>query len=117
MTGYLYGEPVVTRRYVAAPLPTTLEVAPDATTLDAATRDEVRVMVRALDQAGNPLPFLADSVAIAVEGPARLIGPPRALLLGGTTGFWLRASGERGTVRVRVSTDRFAPVTLDLQAE
>src|SRR4028118_570960 len=69
----------------------TREVGPERTTVGAEARDEVRVMVRALDQAGNPLPFLADSVTIAVEGPARLIGPPRAPLLGGTTGFWLRA--------------------------
>ena len=32
-------------------------------------------MVRALDQAGNKLPFLFEPVTIAVEGPARLSGP------------------------------------------
>jgi beta-galactosidase len=117
VTGFIGGEAVATRSYVADPLPTTLEVTPDATALDAATRDEVRVIVRALDQAGNVLPFLQDAVRIGVDGPARLIGPSTAYLAGGTTGFWLRATGDKGTVRVRLATDRFAPMALDLRAE
>lgn len=117
IVGYLAGEPAVTRRYVAAPLPTTLEIAPDATVLDAAARDEVRVILRALDQAGNVLPFLADAAWIEVEGPARLIGPPVAYFSGGTAGFWLRATGGRGVVRAQLVTDRFAPGTLELIAE
>ena len=117
IVGYLGREEVARRRYVADPLPTTLDVAPDATTLDAKARDEVRVIVRALDQAGNVLPFLQDAVRIEVGGPARLIGPGTAYLAGGTTGFWLRATGGTGAVRVRVTTDRFAPVVLELNAE
>lgn len=113
VTGFLGGRAVATRRYVADPVPTTLEVAPDATTLDAG--DEVRVIVRALDQAGNVLPFLRDAVTVAVEGPARLIGPPVAHLVGGTTGFWVRATGA-GAIRVTLTTGRFAPATLDLAA-
>ncbi len=116
VTGLIGGKPVATRRYVPDPLPTTLEVAPDATTLDAQARDEVRVIVRALDQAGNVLPFLADAVRIEVEGPARLVGPAVAHLAGGTTGFWLRATGEAGPIRVRLATERFPVATLDLAA-
>jgi beta-galactosidase len=116
VTGLVGGEVVATRRYVADPLPTTLEVAPDATALDAAARDEVRVIVRALDQAGNVMPFLADTVRIEVEGPARLVGPPSAHLAGGTTGFWLRATGARGPIRVRLATERFPTATLELTA-
>ena len=115
--GFLGGQEVVRRRYVADPLPTRLEVAPDATALDAAAPDEVRVIVRALDQAGNVLPFLADAVRIEVEGPGRLIGPATVHLAGGTAGFWLAATGATGAVRVRLATDRFAPVTLELRAE
>ena len=66
IVGYIGGDAVVRRRYVFDPLPTTLVVAPDATTLDAAARDEVRVILRACDQVGNVLPFLADSARITV---------------------------------------------------
>ena len=116
ITGLVDGEPAATQRFVADPLPTTLEVAPDATTLDAGARDEVRVIVRALDQAGNVLPFLADCVDIAVSGPATLIGPPRAHFQGGTTGFWLRASGDTGAIEVTLTTARFDTATLTLTA-
>lgn len=44
------------------------------------------VIVRALDQAGNALPFLADAVRIEVEGPGRLIGPATVHLAGGPRG-------------------------------
>ena len=115
--GFLGGKEVVRRRYVADPLPTRLEVAPDATALDAAARDEVRVIVRALDQAGNVLPFLADAIRIEVEGPGRLIGPAKVHLAGGPAGFWLVAGGAKGAVRVRLTSDRFAPVALELRAE
>ncbi len=115
-TGYLNGDAVVTRRYVAGPLPTRLEVAPDATRLDAAARDEIRVIVRALDQVGNPLPFLADMAHVEVEGPALLIGPATTPFQGGSTGFWLRATGETGTVRVTVTSDRFAPSVVEITA-
>ncbi len=114
--GLAGGEVVATRRFVPDPLPTTLQVAPDASTLDAAAREETRVIVRALDQAGNPLPFLSDSVRVAVEGPARLLGPAVSPLRGGHTGFWLRATGARGEIRLHATCDRFAPVETPLRA-
>lgn len=76
-----------------------------------------RVIVRALDQVGNVLPFLADMVRIAVEGPARLIGPASTPLGGGTTGFWVRATGEPCAVRLTLTSDRLPPATLVLTAE
>jgi beta-galactosidase len=114
--GLAGGQVVASRRFVPDPLPTTLEVAPDAATLDADARDELRVVVRALDQAGNPLPFLADPVTIAVEGAARLLGPPVSPLRGGTTGFWIRATGAAGEVRLRVACARFAPSEVIVRA-
>lgn len=117
IVGFVEGAPVARRRYVADPLPTELAVVPDATVLDASARDEVRVILRALDQAGNILPFLADTVRIAVEGPARLIGPASTPLSGGTTGFWVRATGEPGAIRLRLTSDRLPPAMLDLAAE
>jgi beta-galactosidase len=117
IVGYRGGAPAATRRYVADPLPTTLEIAPDATMLDAEARDEVRVIVRALDQAGNPLPFLSDTVRIAVDGPARPIGPDFAALSGGTTGFWIRATGGKGTVKLSVTSDRLPGAAIELTAD
>src|SRR5690606_7688710 len=73
ITGYIGGNPVKSVRFASSPVATTLEVVPDTAAI--AVHDEVRVMVRALDQAGNKLPFFFDPVAIEIAGPARLIGP------------------------------------------
>ncbi|HZY50692.1 MAG TPA: glycoside hydrolase family 2 protein, partial [Devosia sp.] len=117
ITGYLKGKPVKAMRFAPDPIPTTLEVAPDRTTLDAPAGDSVRIMVRALDQAGNKLPFLLDPVDIVVDGPARLVGPNLTPLRGGSTGFWLVSTGRSGPVTVTVTSPRFAPTTVKLSAQ
>ncbi|SHI37884.1 glycoside hydrolase family 2 protein [Wenxinia saemankumensis] len=112
--GYSGGQEVARRRYVADPLPTTLEVAPDSGTVR--VHDEVRVMIRALDQAGNRLPFLAESATVELDGPARLIGPATLPLRGGVAGLWLRATGP-GEITLRVSHPRFGGETIRVRAE
>jgi beta-galactosidase len=115
ITGYIGGKPQKTVRYVADPVPTTLEVVADHPTIGA-DGDTVRVMVRALDQAGNKLPFLIEPVAIAVSGAARLLGPSLAPLRGGSTGFWVQSTG-RGSIAVAVTGERLGTTRLDLTAQ
>ncbi|HEX8044443.1 hypothetical protein, partial [Rhizobium sp.] len=74
-------------------------------------------IIRALDQAGTRLPFLNDVATIKVAGPAKLIGPETVAFQGGTTGFWLRATGETGAITFEVSSARFASQTIELKAE
>lgn len=115
-TGYVDGEAVATLEMAADPVPTTLQVVADAQTVDAKTRDTVRVIIRALDQKGNKLPFLNDVVSIAVSGVGERIGPHTAALQGGATGFWLRATGRAGEITVTVTTTRLGTKTLTLTA-
>ena len=106
-TGYIHGKPVKTLSMVADPIPATLEVEADGLTLKADQKDSVRVIVRALDQAGSILPFLDEPVMIQVSGPAKLLGPSIVTLTGGTAGFWLESTGGKGDVKVDVSSPRF----------
>ena len=110
LTGFIDGAVVAERRMVAGPVPARLEVVADAVELRASEKDAVRVIVRALDQAGNPLAFLADPARIAVTGPVRLIGPEVVSLSGGIAGFWLESTGGEGAASVEVTSARFAPV-------
>ncbi|MEZ5934747.1 MAG: glycoside hydrolase family 2 TIM barrel-domain containing protein [Alphaproteobacteria bacterium] len=110
LRGLIEGAVVKELRMAADPAPARLELLPDALELDAAEKDAVRVIVRALDQAGSLLPFLNDPVCIHVDGPARLIGPDRPTLRGGSVGFWLESVGAPGVVKLVVSSERFAPV-------
>ncbi len=114
ITGYLNGKSVANVRFVADPVATTLQVQPDA--LTCAPHDAVRVMVRALDQIGNKLPFFFDPVSISITGPARLIGPSLATLRAGSTGFWVQATG-RGTIDMTVSNDRLGQQTVRILAD
>ncbi|MBY3613046.1 glycoside hydrolase family 2 protein [Rhizobium bangladeshense] len=115
-TGYIAGEPVVSLKLAADPLPTTLEMIADSSTLKARERDSTRVIIRALDQCGQRLPFMNDSISLKVHGPARIVGPANVPLQGGTAGFWLEATGLIGEITVEAVSSRFAPVTLAVTA-
>lgn len=110
--GYVDGELVKTVTLPGDPLPTTLEIAPDATQLRAAEKDSVRVIVRALDQCGNVLPFYEEPVSFTVEGPGRIIGPPLQSFKGGVTGFWLEAGETAGTITLKANCGLFAEQTV-----
>ena len=114
VTGLIHGKPVATAKFASDPIATTLQVAPDATQLG--RNDAVRVMVRALDQVGNKLPFFPEPVALQVTGAGRLIGPALVPLRAGSTGFWVQAE-RAGAIDITVSSDRLGTKTLQLQAE
>jgi len=115
-TGFIDGEAVAKLHMVADPLPTTLEVEADSQTLRAKGRDSTRIIVRALDQVGSRIPFINDVVTLTVSGPARIIGPQVIPFQGGTTGFWLESTGATGPISIKVTSPRFADVTLALSA-
>ncbi len=114
VAGLIKGKPVATARFAADPVATTLQLAPDAAVLG--RHEALRVIVRALDQVGNKLPFYFDPVAIKVEGAGHLIGPSLLPLRAGSTGFWVQAQ-TIGSIKVTVSSDRLGEQTLQLQAE
>jgi beta-galactosidase len=115
-TGYIDGQPVARLRLAADPVPMTLELVADSPLLKARERDTTRVVIRALDQYGQRLPFLHDSVALHIDGPARIVGRSVVPLQGGTTGFWLEATGLTGSITVEAISSRFSPVTLHVTA-
>jgi beta-galactosidase len=112
ITGFVDGRRAKEIEFAADPVASHLQVIADASTI--VSGDSVRVMVRALDQAGNKLPFLFEPVEIDVEGPATLAGPRLVALRGGHTGFWVRSTGKAGAVSVTVSSPLFGPHTITL---
>ncbi|NEJ70647.1 glycoside hydrolase family 2 protein [Rhizobium phaseoli] len=116
LTGYIAGEPVASLTLAADPLPTTLEIVADSSTLRARERDSTRVIIRALDQCGQRLPFMNDTISLKVHGPAKIVGPANVPLQGGTAGFWLEATGMVGEITIEAVSSRFAPVTLSVTA-
>ncbi|HLP67328.1 MAG TPA: glycoside hydrolase family 2 TIM barrel-domain containing protein [Rhizobium sp.] len=108
ITGYLDDKVVKTLVLPADPVPATLDVKADDTMLRAGEKDAVRVVVRALDQCGNLLPYFEEPVSLSLSGPGRIIGPTDHTLKGGATGFWVEAGDERGSIELTVKSRRFA---------
>jgi beta-galactosidase len=115
-TGYVDGAAVAQLTLVADPLPTTLQVVADSTRLKARERDTTRVVLRALDQQGQRLPFLNEVVTISLTGPAKIVGPSTIPLQGGTAGLWIETTGLTGEITLEASCPRFGKVTLTLDA-
>lgn len=112
--GLVGGKPAAQIRFAADPVPTTLELSADADELE--RFESVRVIVRVLDQVGNKLPFLFDSISISIRGPASRVGPDVVPVHGGSAGFWLTSTGA-GTVHVEVRHPRFEPTTMQLVSQ
>ncbi len=116
LRGYRDGELVAERHFPAGAVFDRLVLAADVTEAAADPSDEIRVIVRALDQAGNRLHFLNEPVFLDLAGPARLIGPACPVLQGGSTGCWLRPTGETGTIRLDARLrDKTASVLVTLR--
>lgn len=113
ITGFIGGKAVKVVNYVADPVAKTLEVVADATAIG--PNDAVRVMVRALDQAGHKMPFYPEPVTIEVSGAGKRLGPANVPLRAGSTGFWVQATGS-GRIDVTVTSDRIGSRTLAITA-
>jgi len=115
--GFVRGKPAIAVSFAANPVLTKLEVVADRDTLDASERDCIRVMVRALDQAGQKLPFLFEPVEVEIDGPADLVGPKLLSLRGGAAGFWIASKpGMTGTIGLTVCTGRLGEHRLTVSA-
>ena len=110
--GYYEGAKVAHVSFSAAPVPDQLEIAADDTRLSAAPKDTTRIMLRALDQAGQILPFIDEVVSIDVQGPGRVIGPDVLTLRGGTTGFWIETTGGAGEIEISAFGQRLGIATV-----
>jgi beta-galactosidase len=114
LTGFIGGEPVLTRRMSAAPVLSAIALEIDSEEIG--VHEDMRFVVRALDQEGHTLPYLFDSVDISVSGPARLFGPSQVPLRGGVIGGWIRSTG-RGEISIEVGHPLVASVSRMIRSE
>jgi beta-galactosidase len=104
--GYRGGTRVASRTFSADSTRDRLAVAADDPELIADGLDTTRVEFRAVDEYGNPRPYITGTVSLTVSGPGVLIGDnPFAFGdTGGVGAVWIRTvPGATGTVTVRAS--------------
>jgi beta-galactosidase len=91
-----------------------LRVTPDTLELfEGDTYDVCRVVMEHVDQFGMVLPYSTEAVKITVSGAGELIGPELLPLVGGSSAFWVKTTGE-GEIAVSVDSSRFGTQELKL---
>lgn len=102
------GEVVMTKKFAANPVYQDISVEADGNELSADEFDAVKISVMAVDQIGNLLPYVSESISIQTEGDIEVIGPVQVSLIGGCIGFWVRTKqkANHGECKVIITTGR-----------
>lgn len=106
--GYAKGEAVVSKKFAANPIYEGIELTCDHDELKRDCYDATRLVVKAVDQVGNTIPYINEFITIEAAGSIEVIGPKTVALIGGSIGFWVRTKvGEEvGEATVKVTTSR-----------
>ena len=105
INGFIDRKLAISRQFVADPVPTNLEIIPDLEEVSIGT--DVRVIIRALDQVGNKMRYLNETISVNLSGPAIIFGPNSIPLRAGSAGFWIRSLGL-GKIKISIISNRFA---------
>ncbi len=71
------------------------------------TYDVSRVVVKAVDQNGNRLPYCSEAMVLEPDGAVDVIGPRAVSLIGGDVAFWVRTNGQKGSGKVEIRTAHY----------
>ena len=104
INGFIDRKLVISRQFVADPVPTNLEIIPDLEEVSIGA--DVRVIIRALDQVGNKMRYLNETISVNLSGPAIIFGPNSIPLRAGSAGFWIRSLGL-GIIKISIISNRF----------
>lgn len=95
-----------------------LAVSLSATTLvEDITYDVIEARVRAVDEYGNQLYYMQESLSVTISGPVELIGSNAVPLRGGATGLYIKSMGEPGEASVTIACAGLDPVTIKLEVQ
>lgn len=115
--GYMNNECVktVTRTFCTS---VTLDVSADSRELvEKDTYDVTRIVLKAVDQNGNHMPFASNGITVRTTGPIEVIGPKMFSLIGGDRAFWIRTTGKSGKGIVKISTESLGEYFIDVSVK
>lgn len=113
--GYVDGIKVIEKSYSNNCVPTSLSLVADDSMLEASTPDITRVVIKVLDDHGNPMMFTQEVVEVEVKGAGTLVGPKLLPLYGGSTAIWIKTVGEKGKISLKVKSPRLNEQHLDIE--
>lgn len=114
--GYHHGKPVIEKLAGESKYYGKLQIAPDDTVLHAGEDcyDSTRIVVKAVDNSGNLMPFYQDGITIITDDKTKVLGPNQVSLIGGCTAFWIRTTQMTGTSHISI-TSANETHTLDIE--
>ena len=115
--GYVDGKPVTRTKLLANPQPKALHIEADDAQISAAPKDTTRVVVAALDEVDNLIPYLDDVISLEISGPAKIIGPDILTLKAGSCAFWIETTGGSGTIEIAAYGQRMGAARVTIKAD
>ncbi len=112
--GFVDDEVIICFSMVGNPVASRMEVNADWRWLKSDENDETRLVVKALDQIGNVLPYFDDPLTISITENGRLIGPDLINFRGGIATFWVRSTPLRGPMDITILSPRFPTMSYRL---
>jgi hypothetical protein len=101
-----------TRRTPAAAA--TLQLQPEATTLQADASDARLVFINVVDGNGTVVPTDSSLVTLSISGPGSIVGPTSVTMKGGQLATWVRSSRSAGSITLSASAPGLTPASLTL---
>ena len=105
--GYVEESEVISLSMVGNPVAEKMAILPDWRWLRSDENDETRLVVQALDQIGNILPYFDDPIKISITDNGQLIGPDMINFRGGIATFWVRSTTSKGQLEITIESPRF----------
>jgi len=113
--GYVGGAKVAEKQYSIKGIDHDFRVVADDTALVADGADATRVILMVTDEFGNLRRYATGAIALAVEGPADLIGDNPFSLMGGCGAVWIRAREQPGTVTLKATHPELGVRTVKIE--
>ena len=101
--GYLAGKKIIEKKYSSKGIDQQFLVLPDDTSLIGDGTDATRVVLKVTDEFGNLLRYSTAAIALAIDGPAEIVGDNPFSLMGGCGAVWVRAGQRPGAARLRAT--------------
>ena len=79
------------------------------------TYDVTRIVLKAVSQCGNVLPYDNTAISIKTTGPIEVIGETNVALIGGQRGVWIKTTGKSGKATVTFSAGKLGEKTLEFE--
>ena len=81
------------------------------------TYQTTRVVIKHVNEHGNIMDYSSEVVSINIEGPLQLIGPNIIPLLGGSSGFFVKSTLQKGTAKISINSTNLDVVELNIEIE